>query len=114
MLSLLLDLAKPLYSRRPRGYVGILQSCAGVEQQHAVRRLQIALLQQMIVRRPREKAVHRIARNSRYQSEPTVIPASRRGAQLPVSSVVSMGRRHTFLKFNRRRLKTQSLSWALI
>jgi len=34
--------------------------------------------------------------------------------QLPISRVVSMGRRNTFLKFTRGRLKTQSLSWALI
>ena len=32
----------------------------------------------------------------------------------PVLPVVSMGRRNTFLKFTRRSLKTQSLSWALI
>jgi hypothetical protein len=34
--------------------------------------------------------------------------------QCPVSPVVSMGRRNTFLKFTRRSLKTQSLSWALV
>jgi len=32
----------------------------------------------------------------------------------PFIEVVSMGRRNTFLEFTRRRLKTQSLSWALI
>jgi len=31
-----------------------------------------------------------------------------------IRAVVSMGRRNTFLKFTRGRLKTQSLSWALI
>jgi len=34
--------------------------------------------------------------------------------KVPISRVVSMGRRNTFLKLTRRRLKTQSLSWALI
>ena len=36
------------------------------------------------------------------------------GGTFPISGVVSMGRRNTFVKFTRRRLKTQSLSWALI
>jgi hypothetical protein len=37
-----------------------------------------------------------------------------RSTKFPKALVVSTGRRNTFLKFTRRRLKTQSLSWALI
>jgi hypothetical protein len=46
----------------------------------------------------------------KYLTEPTLLEIR----TLPVSAVVSMGRRNTFLEFTRGSLKTQSLSWALI